>query len=77
VIPRRPIDKALAVLPRTLPNGGRVAVAVYEKGYHMLMRDLQAETVLRDIVHWIDAPTDPLPSGADRRPWTWTEVATQ
>jgi acylglycerol lipase len=41
----------------------------------MLLRDLEAEMVLGDILHWIDAPNSPLPSGADQR--TWTEVATK
>jgi acylglycerol lipase len=29
VIPRQPIEKALAALPRTLPDGGHVKVAIY------------------------------------------------
>jgi acylglycerol lipase len=75
IIPKKPIDKALAALPRhPLPGGGRVTVAIYENGYHMLMRDLQADIVLNDIVYWIDQPAAPLPSGADQRPAT--EVAT-
>ena len=32
----------------------------------VLMRDLQAEVVLRDIASWIAQPTAPLPSGFDR-----------
>ncbi len=40
----------------------------------MLLRDLEADIVLNDIVHWIEHPAAPLPSGADRRPVT--EVAT-
>jgi acylglycerol lipase len=76
VIPRAPIEKVLAALPRTLPDGrGRVTVAIYDQGYHMLMRDLHSEIVLSDMVSWIDNPTIPLASGADQRPWT--EVAGQ
>ncbi len=41
--------------------------ALYEKGHHMLLRDLQAETVWKDIAAWIADPRAPLPSGADRR----------
>ena len=53
---------------RTLPDpGGRQRVALYPNGYHMLMRDLQAEVVLRDIAGWIADPSAPLPSGADAR----------
>jgi len=44
-----------------------VRLAVYAKGYHMLMRDLEADTVLTDIAAWIEHPEGPLPSGADRR----------
>ncbi len=64
VIPRAPIEKALAAMPR------RVHVAVYDQGYHMLMRDLQGETVLRDMVSWIGDPSAPLPSGAHRQPFS-------
>jgi alpha-beta hydrolase superfamily lysophospholipase len=42
-------------------------VAIYPQGYHMLLRDLQAPTAWKDIVAWIDASPDKLPSGADNR----------
>ena len=50
-----------------LPNAAdeRRRVAVYDNGYHMLLRDLQAETVWADIAHWIERPGAPLPSGAE------------
>ena len=38
-------------------------VLVYPNGYHMLLRDLQAYTVLRDITEWIRHPTNDAPSG--------------
>jgi alpha-beta hydrolase superfamily lysophospholipase len=41
-------------------------VAFYPDGYHMLLRDLQAEVVLRDIVSWVTRPQAPLPSGFDQ-----------
>lgn len=44
---------------------GRRTFAVYDTGYHMLLRDLQAETVWADIVAWTRDPGKPLPSGAD------------
>jgi acylglycerol lipase len=76
VIPKAPIEKMLAALPRTLPDGkGRVTVGIYDQGYHMLMRDLNGEIVLHDMVSWIANPTAPLVSGADERPWT--EMAEQ
>ena len=37
--------------------------AYYPLGYHMLLRDLNANLVLGDIVSWINAPHAPLPSG--------------
>ena len=40
-------------------------VARYAEGYHMLLRDLQAERVWRDIAAWIADPSAPLPSGAE------------
>lgn len=54
---------------RTLPRNGAQApeIALYPQGYHMLLRDLQAEIVLKDIAAWIVDPQAPLPSGADRR----------
>lgn len=41
-------------------------IAVYQGGYHMLLRDLAAQKIWTDIVHWIDDPTASLPSGADK-----------
>jgi acylglycerol lipase len=66
VIPKAPILKTLRTLP-TQDKSGPVQVAIYENGYHMLLRDLQAPILWRDIAAWIEAPTVPLPSGADQR----------
>ena len=63
VLPQQPILDML----KTLPKSG-VTVAIYPDGYHMLMRDLKAETVLTDIVAWISNPKAPLPSEADTKP---------
>ncbi len=41
-------------------------VVVYPAGYHMLLRDLAADTVLGDIAAWIAEPAAPLPSGHER-----------
>ncbi len=38
--------------------------AWYPDGWHLLNRDLQAETVFRDVEAWLAAPAAPLPSGA-------------
>jgi alpha-beta hydrolase superfamily lysophospholipase len=64
VIPKEPTELMIASLPAAAA-GGRQRLALYAKGYHMLLRDLQAETVWRDIVGWIEHPAQPLASGAD------------
>jgi len=53
----------------------RPRIALYENGYHMLTRDLAAETVWRDIAAWIGDPAAPLPSGADRAGTTFAAEA--
>ncbi|PIW30517.1 MAG: alpha/beta hydrolase [Rhodospirillales bacterium CG15_BIG_FIL_POST_REV_8_21_14_020_66_15] len=65
VIPGRPTFDMV----RRLPAGARArqTFALYEGGYHMLLRDLNAETVWRDVLAWIEDARGPLPSGADRR----------
>jgi alpha-beta hydrolase superfamily lysophospholipase len=40
-------------------------VALYDTGYHMLLRDLDAETVLTDIAAWITDRQAALPSGRE------------
>jgi alpha-beta hydrolase superfamily lysophospholipase len=60
IIPRQPIEAVARRLPRALKR-----VAVYERGYHLLYRDLQADVVHRDVIAWIFNRSAPLPSGAD------------
>lgn len=62
VIPPKPTLEAIERMP---PSG--VTVALYPKGYHMLLRDLEAETVIRDVEAWLANPKAALPSGADKR----------
>ena len=50
---------------QTLKDRERVRLALYDEGWHMLLRDTQAFTVWHDIRTWMAAPKDPLPSGAD------------
>ena len=64
IIPRKPTKIMLDRLPAAVSGGPRLAV--YEDGFHMLLRDLQAETLWRDIAHWIADPASPLPSGAEK-----------
>ena len=60
LIPKGPVDRVAAQLPP--PR----RVAIYADGYHMLLRDLQAEIVWRDIAAWVADPGAPLPSGYER-----------
>jgi hypothetical protein len=54
------------MLQRLPPEAAdRRRLALYPDGYHMLTRDLQGETVWRDIDTWLADPKAPLPSGAD------------
>lgn len=46
--------------------------AYYESGYHMLLRDLQAETVFADVLTFLKDPEAELPSAAPPIPWAET-----
>lgn len=61
VIPEKPVREVIAALP------GPTRVAIYPNGYHMLLRDLQAQTVWRDIAAWVDDSSGALPSGKEER----------
>ncbi len=64
VIPAPPTRRMLASLPRRART--RQRIARYAKGFHMLLRDLQARTVWLDIAAWMADRRAALPSGADR-----------
>jgi alpha-beta hydrolase superfamily lysophospholipase len=63
VIPEAGVRRAAARLP------GHVVTAYYENGYHMLMNDLQAETVWRDVLTFAATPEAPLASASPALPW--------
>jgi alpha-beta hydrolase superfamily lysophospholipase len=65
IIPMEPTLAFWRDIPRTDDVPQRMAL--YETGWHMLLRDLQAEIVLADVAHWVRRPDLPLPSGADRK----------
>ncbi len=65
VIPQDPTLQAWNGLPAEAKS--RQRLALYEDGWHMLLRYLGAEVVLDDVAAWIVDPKAPLPSGADRR----------
>ncbi|MBS1212782.1 MAG: uncharacterized protein H6R26_1399 [Proteobacteria bacterium] len=73
IIPKEPVFKML----EKLPPEPQIRTAFYEHGYHMLLRDLEAEKPWRDIAAWIDDREAPLPSGADKRvPGPYQRTAT-
>ena len=59
IIPRAPTIRMLEAF------GAPHRIVLYSNGYHMLLRDLQAEVVWRDIAAWIDNAAAPLPSGSE------------
>lgn len=63
IIPPDPTCKLLA----SLPGGSdrRWRAVLYPEGYHMLLRDLQAVAVYRDILTWLGNPAARLPSGME------------
>lgn len=58
IIPQEPVFSFYRRLP--LRSQEHQRIIIYEQGYHMLLRDLQAETVMQDIVDWINHPAKPI-----------------
>lgn len=52
---------------RRLPD--HVRTVYYENGYHMLLRDLQAEVVFADVLTFLKDDAAELPSGSPSIPW--------
>lgn len=46
IIPRPPVERARDRMPGSVYH-------YYDEGYHLLLRDLQAETVWRDVADWV------------------------
>jgi acylglycerol lipase len=65
IVPHAPTRLFIAGLARGERAESRIAL--YEHGYHMLLRDLDAAIVIGDIDAWIGDHRAALPSGADRR----------
>ena len=63
IVPAEPVQKFWEALPDR--DAGKQRLALYEEGYHMLLRDLQAERVMADVMAWVEDPRGKLPSGAD------------
>ncbi len=64
IVPKEPTRLWVAHLPEGAHGPRRIAW--YAEGYHMLLRDLEAPVVIRDVASWIADSRAPLPSGADR-----------
>ena len=69
VIPPEPTLELWRSLPANAAM--RQRLALYENGWHLLLRDLEAEIVWRDIEAWIENAERQLPSGADKRAVEW------
>jgi alpha-beta hydrolase superfamily lysophospholipase len=65
ILDRGAVNAALPQFPDLPPEQGRIAI--YPRGYHLLLRDFEQYTVYDDIAAWIRDPRAPLPSGADER----------
>lgn len=59
VVPKAPTVRMLEAM-----NGNK-RIMIYPNGYHMLLRDLQAEAVWLDVLAWIGDRSAPLPSGVE------------
>ncbi|MGB3625277.1 MAG: alpha/beta fold hydrolase [Henriciella sp.] len=62
VIPPDAMKRTAKILPE------HVQTAYYQDGYHMLLRDLQAEVVFADILAFMENPSVERPSGAPSLP---------
>lgn len=60
-------EKGVRRTSKKLPD--HVRTAYYDEGYHMLMRDLQAENVWKDVLAFLESPSNEMPSGAGPLPW--------
>ncbi len=69
IVPPRATRHALG----RVPDGARPRLAVYEQGFHLLLSGTNRETVVRDILAFMNAPSGPLPSGADAAAPAWLD----
>ena len=63
ILSRSAVSQALPRLPEVPAEHGRVAI--YPRGYHLLLRDFGQYEVFDDMAAWIRDPHASLPSGAD------------
>ncbi len=72
IIPKNATEKAINKFLNDQPDR---RFGFYENGWHMMLRDLQAKTVLSDVVSFFADPAQPLPSGADQEPLSRFEAS--
>ena len=65
ILDRGAVNQALPNFRDLPPAQGRIAI--YPRGYHLLLRDFNQYAVYDDMAAWIRDPAAPLPSGADKR----------
>jgi len=63
LVPPKAMQRLWERLPS--PAHGTQTHALYPEGWHLLFKDLQAQTVIDDVAHWIEDPNRTLPSAAD------------
>lgn len=63
IIPQRP---SVAAMTGFAQAGSRVRLALYPQGWHMLLRDRQAETALADVAAFLTDQSALLPSGHEQ-----------
>jgi len=74
VIPEKAVLTAFAPLTG---RGKSQRLVFYRNGYHMLLRDLQAEVVWADILFWMQDRSAPLPSQQQALSRAWTGAPIQ
>ncbi|HJR20247.1 MAG TPA: lysophospholipase [Dongiaceae bacterium] len=65
ILDRSAVNQALPQFRDLPPEQGRIAI--YPRGYHLLLRDFNQYTVYDDMAAWMRDPAAPLPSSADTR----------
>ena len=48
-------------------------IAYYPDDYHLMLRDLQRDVPIDDILAWMKNPNAPLPSGAEKAAEVWLQ----
>lgn len=69
IIPQPAVTETLSPMRTTWSADPELRLGFYADGYHMLLRDVDASIVWADILAWMAAPAEPLPSGADNGAW--------